>query len=381
VQQWHLDIQRDLIKNTVATLAYVGAKGTHLTLQHELNQLHATPASQNPYQPGQFLTSFDCSWGLNTPQPNVTLDAYGVPMNAMTAYGVPVPYYPSASGGVPSGPAVNLAVACGDDPDLFRTNFYGLGSIQRVEPVANSNYNALQFSLRKTSGYLTLDVAYTYSHSFDNSSDNVDSNFVDSTNLHKNYASSNYDQRHILTMSWIYELPFHGKGWSHTFLGGWQYSGILSSESGTPISVADGVYGDNAGIADGINAVGSYADRVGNPFATPASNCFVTDSLGNPIKGRPLFNCNAYQQPQGLTFGNSGRNSLNQPYRTNIDMAIYKVFKPTEKVDAQFRAEAFNIFNHTQWWGENSYVGSTNFTYPNYAHMPRVLQFALRLTF
>ena len=129
-------------------------------------------------------------------------------------------------------PAINLAVACGNDPDLFRTKYPGLGSIQRVEAEANSNYNALQFSLRKTTGALTLDVAYTYSHSLDNSSDATDSNFVNSANLHANYSSSNYDQRHILTTAWTYEVPFRGHGLSRSFLGGWQYAGIMTAQSG-----------------------------------------------------------------------------------------------------------------------------------------------------
>ena len=387
VQQWNLSLERDLIRNTVATLAYVGAKGTHLTLQHELNQLPLVPASQNPYQPGQFINSnFDCSWGPNSAQPNVVVDPYGVPTNAVTSFGVPIPYTPPGGPlNIPSGPAVNVAVACGDDADLFRGNFHGLGSLQRVEPVANSNYNALQLSLRKTGGALTLDLAYTYSHSLDDSSDNVDSNFVNSADIHTNYASSNYDQRHILTFAWTYDLPYHGKGISHSFLGGWEYSGIMTSQSGTPMSIVDGVLNDNAGVADGTTGVGAYADRIGDPLAAVPPDCIFPTAPGSlPAKGRPLYNCEAYQQPQGLTFGNSGRNSLRQPYRTNIDMAVYKLFHPTERVDAQFRAEAFNVFNHTQWWGVNYYYGlpgSTNFFYPNYAHMPRVLQFALRLTF
>jgi hypothetical protein len=76
-----------------------------------------------------------------------------------------------------------------------------------------------------------------------------------------------------------------------------------------------------------------------------------------PYPGTPgpqLYNSCAYEQPQGLTFGDSGRNSLIQPYRTNFDMSVYKVFKPKEKINAQFRAEAFNIFNHTQWRGVNN---------------------------
>jgi hypothetical protein len=376
VQQWHVDIQRDLIHNTVATLAYVGAKGTHLTLQHELNQLHPTPASQNPYQVGQPITGFDCSWGPGSAQPSVIVDNYGVPTNAMTSFGAPVPYIPSSTGGLPSGPAVNLAVACGNDPDLYRTNFPGLSSIQRVEPEANSNYNALQFSLRKTSGALTLDVAYTYSHSLDDSSDNVDSNFVNSYDVHQNYASSNYDQRHILTVAWTYDLPFRGKGLSHAFLGGWQWAGIMTAQTGTPFSVVNGVYGDSAGVADGTTGIGSFADRIGNPHASP--NC---PHLADGTKGVPLFNCAAYTQTQGLTFGNSGRNSLNNPHRTNLDTSVYKVFKPKENIQVQFRAEAFNVFNHTQWNGVNPYVSTTNFLFSTGAHMPRVLQFALRITF
>ena len=376
VQQWHLDIQRDLVRNTVATLAYVGAKGTHLTLQHEFNELQPVPAAQNPYLPGQYIQNFDCSWGPGGAQPNVTVDNYGVPMNAVTSYGAPVNYIPSPSGGLPSGPAVNLYVACGNDPDFFRTKYPGLSSIQRVEPNANSNYNALQFSLRKTSGALTLDVAYTYSHSLDDSSDATDSNFVNSYNVRQNYASSNYDQRHILTVAWTYELPFRGKGLSRTFLGGWQYAGIMTAQTGTPFSVINGVYGDSAGVADGTTGIGSYADRFGDPHAS--ANC---PALAAGTLGVPLFNCAAYTQTQGLTFGNSGRNSLNNPRRTNFDMSVYKVFKPTERVNVQFRAEGFNVFNHTQWSGLNPYVSTPNFLYSTGAHMPRVLQFAVRITY
>ena len=246
-----------------------------------------------------------------------------------------------------------------------------------MAPEANSNYNALQFSLRKTDGPLTLDVAYTYSHSLDDSSDNLDGNFVNSYDIHSNYASSNYDRRHILTVAWVYEEPyFAGKGLSHTFLGGWQFAGIMTSQSGDPFSVVDGIFGDNAGVADGISTNGSYADRIGDPHARPDPSCVIPDT-----KGHPLFNCLAYQQPQGLTFGNSGRNSLNNPHRTNFDMSVYKVFKPTEKIQTQFRAEGFNIFNHTQWNAVNNNVGTPNFLYPTGAHMPRVLQFALRITF
>jgi hypothetical protein len=355
VQQWHLDIQRELIKHAVATLAYVGAKGTHLTLQHEENAVQPTPASENPFLAGQPITGDICN----------------------TQHGGPLtPIFKVNGQKVTGQPAINLDIACGNDPNPFRP-FYSLDSLQRVEPEANSNYNALQFSLRKTDGPLTLDVAYTYSHSLDDSSDNVDGNYVNAYNIHSNYASSNYDQRHILTVAWVYEEPyFGGKGLSHTFLGGWQFAGIMTSQSGDPFSVINGVFGDNAGVADGISGNGSYADQIGDPHATPDPSCVVPST-----KGVPLFNCVAYQQPRGLTFGNSGRNSLNLPHRTNFDMSVYKIFKPIEKVQMQFRAEAFNIFNHTQWASVNNSVGTQDFLYSTSAHMPRVLQFALRITF
>jgi hypothetical protein len=282
VQQWHLDMQHDLIKNAVATISYVGSKGTNLTLQREFNQVPTLPDSLNPFLPSQPITDNICGSQAGTAlHPTFSVNNQTVKGQA----------------------AINLAVACGNDPNPFRSQYLSLGSIERVESVANSNYNALQFSLRKTSGPLTLGVAYTYSHSFDDSSDKFDSNFVDSTNIRKNYASSNFDQRHILTASWVYDLPFFRSGGpSRSVLGGWQFAGIMTSQSGTPFSVTNGIFGDSAGVANGAGT-GSYADLVGDPHAVPADK-FSPDPA---IKGPLLFNPDAYAQTRGLTFGNSGR--------------------------------------------------------------------------
>jgi hypothetical protein len=153
----------------------------------------------------------------------------------------------------------------------------------------------------------------------------------------------------------------------------------MTLQTGEPFSVINGVYGDSAGVANG-EGTGSYADLVGDPHAVPAEK-YNPDPA---VKGPLLFNPSAYVQTRGLTFGDSGRNSLNMPRRTNFDMAIYKVFKPKERLSVQFRTEAFNIFNHTQWLGPpflNNNVGTDNFMRPTGAHMPRVLQFALKLVF
>jgi hypothetical protein len=109
-----------------------------------------------------------------------------------------------------------------------------------------------------------------------------------------------------------------------------------------------------------------------------------------------LFNPAAYAQPQGLTFGASGRNSLNNPSRLNFDMALFKNFPIHESISMQFRAESFNIFNHTQWSGVNAssscYGGANNsagdpaclgngFLQPSGAHLGRIFQFGLKLLF
>ena len=91
---------------------------------------------------------------------------------------------------------------------ILRPNYPGYGTITGIEPTANSNYNALQVSARRTQGRLSLSLAYTWSHSLDDASDRFDSNFVNSYDPHANYASSNFDQRHVLTASWVYDLPF-----------------------------------------------------------------------------------------------------------------------------------------------------------------------------
>ena len=222
VQQWNLSYQCELPKNFVASIAYVGSKGTHLTDARDLNQLHPLTAAQNPYKPGQAITP-----ELFNPDGSVR---YVGDCNAFTA----------GQGGpaIPAAALANFNVACGNDADPFRP-FVGFGTLEFLETQANSSYNALQASVRRTLGSLILNASYTYSHSIDDSSDRNDATFVDSYNLKHNRASSNFDERHILNISYVYDLPFFSKssGLTKTLLGGWQWSGIISSQSGVPINV------------------------------------------------------------------------------------------------------------------------------------------------
>jgi hypothetical protein len=345
-QQWHLDVQKELPKNLVATVSYVGSKGTHLTLQKDLNQLQSVPLSQNPYAPGEAIGANgndDCGTFL-TPS--------GVPVVGQAA--------------------INLSVACGADPNPFRP-FVGYADITRLQDTANSSYHALQVSARRTVGALNLSLAYTYSHSIDNSSDRFDDNFTDSYNPASARGSSNFDQRHILTFSWVYDLPFKGSGISHQVLGNWQWSGIATIQSGTPFSVVNGSdFSDSAGVANGVGT-GSFADIVGDPRSGFQRN------VGD--EGPRLYNPAAYVAPQGLTFGDSGRNSLTRTRRTNFDMSLFKRFPIKESSAFEFRWELFNIFNHTQFNDIDNSFGSATFLEATSAHAARIMQFGAKIIF
>jgi hypothetical protein len=300
-----------------------------------------------------------------------------------------------------------------------------------------------------------LGLSYTYSHSIDDSSDRSDASFVNSYDLASNKASSSFDQRQSLSISYIYNLPLQ-KGLSRLFywwkfedgnedapstqktsqgavssppsavsnhlLGGWQLSGITVFQTGTPFSVINGGssggigVSDNSGVAN-YYGTGSYADCVGNPYYGKPVGGNNVNSVG-PLLANPA----AFVAPRGLTSGDCGRNSMNNPRRTNFNLSLLKHFKVFGERDVEFRAEAFNIFNHTQFriydpahpgnTGNNvigcyggaaySYPSAANysavggggldgppvncltgssFLHPVDAHDPRILQFGLKFAF
>jgi hypothetical protein len=355
VQQWNLSYQRELPKNFVASVAYVGSKGTHLTDARDLNQLKslADLGLTNPYKKGEAIGANDCTT-FTTPS--------GVAVTGQAA--------------------VNLGVACGNDADPSRP-FVGFGTLEFLETQANSSYHAFQASVRRTLGSLIVNAAYTYSHSIDDSSDRGDSRFVDSYNLSANRASSNFDQRHNLNISYVYDFPFFSKssGIRKTLAGGWEWSGITTFQSGTPINISNGVVGDSAGVGNGVGT-GSRPDLAGNPHAAPCQ--------ASQAPGPYLFNPCAFAPPQGLTFGNIGRNTLNLPHRTQFDMGLFKRFPIKEAVSVEFRIESFNTFNHTQFSSVNTTFdsvivpgtpNSSSFLTAKAAHLPRILQLGLKIVF
>lgn len=163
---------------------------------------------------------------------------------------------------------------------------------------------------------------------------------------------------------------------------------MTTYNTGAPFNVTYSTFSDNAGVANGIGT-GTRPDLVGNPDSP-----FTQTPLGG--HGPQFYNPAAFAAPRGLTFGDTPRNFLRNPNRLNFDMAIFKHFAITESMGFEFRAEAFNVFNHSEWGnlggngGSAGGTGDTSFTSPSppadflyiaAAHNPRILQLALKFIF
>jgi hypothetical protein len=427
-QQWSFGVQREVTRDVVANVAYVGSKGTHLTIERQLNQLQPLPASENPFGPNEPLTLADC----DVPPPSTTgaQGSTGTPGNGTTPF-----LLQSGTIVTPQNPAyVHLQAACAS-PNIPNVNslphpYQGLGRVLSLQNVADSDYHALQATVRRARGALTAGLSYTYSHSIDDASDRSDPVLVDSYNLRENKASSNFDERHLFTFNYLYQLPNvarwfwesalapesqdaapNGNCCSKTMdqvFGGWEISGVTLYQSGTPFTVINSAGNtgisltDNAGVSSGLGIAESYPDVV-HGLAKPLNNI---QSFG-PLLG----NASEFVAPRGLTFGDAGRNFLNNPGRLNFDMSLLKHFKIKESSDLQFRAEFFNIFNHTEFriydpdnpgssgnnvvscyagpqysagfqaTGGADCVTGASFLHPLDAHRPRTIQFGLKYSF
>jgi hypothetical protein len=255
--------------------------------------------------------------------------------------------------------------------------------IDLLESRANSNYHALQarFQQRLARGFTAL-ASYTWSKSIDDASNFFssagDPNFPqNSYNAAAERGRSNFDVRHRLSVSYTYALPF-GKGrqfldddnWGSVLLSGWETAGIITVQSGRPFTVALLSEIDNSGTGRSILGFGAN-DRpnlVGNP------------ELSNPTTGQ-WFNTSAFAFPAPGTFGNAGRNILDGPGFQNVNISLMKNTPLGERLNLQFRAEAFNLFNHPNFNLPDNFLGSPTFGRITSARDPRHLQFGLKLLF
>lgn len=273
--QYNLNIQREVMANTVLTVGYVGSRGVHLFIQHD----------QNP--------------------PIPTIGANGQPVFASLVNGTIV-----------------------TNPRLDPAFSY----VNNSTPSGNSNYNSLQLSLnRRFTQNVQALVSYTWSKCLDDGSGTfgLENAFPweDPYNGNLDYGRCSFDIEQALHLSTLIALPFHG----NRFKEGWQLTGILSLTSGPPFNI------DNGFDQAGLQIVSSGAQERPNYV----SGCKVI--TGNPNE---YFNPNCFTLPAVGTLGDLGRNVFSGPGVEDFDFAVLKNTRIRERMELQFRAEFFNVFNH-----------------------------------
>jgi hypothetical protein len=306
-----------------------------------------------------------------------------------------------------------------DVRDLNQTNpstglspYPQFSSLLYVQSGSSSSYNSMQFRSEKRVGQ---DLAFLVSYTWSKSIDDVSSVFAgsvgsglpqNSNDLNAERAVSDFDARHRLAISAVYDLPFgklwaHGAGWRKALLDHWQLAGILTAQSGSPFTV-------NLAAAQTGSAIAAFGnparpDLIANPFqagpvmANPDPACHATISHGGLAADAvhqpgSWFNACAFAEPAltqfGLpVFGTAGRNILTGPAFSNLDFSLSRTIPlRTENHRLQIRCEFFNLTNHPNLDIPNHILGSPTFGQVLSANAygnkpPRQIQLGLKYIF
>ena len=336
-QRWSLDVQRELGKAAVATLGYVGSKGTHLPIQYDLNL---------PPQGTYFTTD-----AFNAARPLT-------------------------------------AVAPG--------RWAGINSVRANR---NNNYHAMNAQLKIRSWHgVTGQVGYTWSKQMDDffGQNGEGGQHAIGGQWHPNWSYGPSDANHTnrFVAAVTYELP--GKTLGNRLLreaiGGWQINSIATFESGAPTGQGGGAVGTvTNGYTSSYDSMGNVPIQVCNGNL-PRGDRTLTRAFNTDCYVEPAASTDPYYTNQGIynyavTRGNEHRNNLRQPGINNWDMGLQKSWHPFgEGRELQFRADSFNAFNHTQWSGFNTYDDrlvnpQSQFGFINGARNGRHMQLNMRFVF
>jgi len=343
MQQWHMSIQQELPGSSVLEITYAGSKGTKLYTFFNGNQASPSANSSDATAPRR-------------------------------------PVFASLPG---DGPCT-LATSSNCNP-VFDT------SIDWFRSSGKSMYHSLQahYEKRVTRG-LQFQASYTWAHSIDIASNanlgptQNNSDFRDFRYPEAEKGNSDFDVRHRFVANLLYELPMgHGKslfgnaqGVWNQIVGGWQIASIVTLSTGNWYTVLDG-NGNFANADGGAGGVSQRADPVGAPRATPC------------VPGT-FFNTCAFADPNPGSFGNVGRNTIQGPGNRVWDFSLFKFFKLTERSNLEFRAEFFNVLNHTNFLfakpgpqngNPATVLGDPHFGLLTASRDPRQIQLAMKFSF
>lgn len=371
VQQWNLDIQRQLPGNTLVDVAYAGSKGTHLPM-------HSQDLDQMPLQ---FL-----------PQgaPSAPNDAIIASLTAPVAN----PFFGVVqSGGVGTcspGPAPNCTIPAG----RLLLPYPQFDDVSMAEPDnRDSIYHSLQAKFQKRfSGGASILAAYTVSKLIDNTNSEI--NWLEAAspgwgdanayNLRGERSLDGFDVPQRFVLSAVLDLPVgKGKRFANDagpvvdkLIGGWGVNSIITLQSGFPLTIG------------GCNGLLCQAGipNTGSPRATIVGSRKMNDSGALNSKLTEWFDTSAFAFTNNYGYGTDSRTepNLRSDGIKNIDFSAFKntKFGPDDRLGLEFRAEFFNFFNHPQFNPPNTSFGSPDFGKVTAQYnLPRVIQFGLRMTF
>jgi Carboxypeptidase regulatory-like domain/TonB dependent receptor len=334
-ESYMLSLQRAIGAGTVLSVSYVGTQGHHLMVSDEANP--ATPSvCLSVSQPSEVAAGSNVCGPFS--ETGTFTTAVGQVIQARQQLGL--------NGG---------------------TNF---GSNGWYRTMGTSSYNALEVSLRHTTGRLTLLGAYTYSKSMDNSSAPFEQPMPFNPGLSK--ALSAFDMTHNLVVSYSYELPFDRVFRPNRLTRGWILSGITRFATGLPVTTIE----TNDLSLIGNTSLGT-AGSSDEPNYTPGKLLLNT----NPRKGGTYFNTSLFSSETLGQFGNSSRRFFHGPGTNNWDMALVKNIQLRESKTLQFRAEFFNAFNHAQFGGPDGNIVDATFGEILSARPARIGQAAIKFLF
>ena len=249
--------------------------------------------------------------------------------------------------------------------------YLGYANISQYTNPNRQRWNALEVNLRHPVGHnVVITSAYTWQHCLTNVSGSFygtggitgGSPAQDSYHPDRQYGTCSYNVFDIWTSSVVWSLPWYqgAHGLAGVALKGWQFADITTIQAGFAL---------NPGLATSNPGLATLPDRVSG------------STVKGPKSAAEWFNTSAFSNPAAGFFGNSGQNVITGPGVVNFDMAIYKDFHIKERHAFQFRAELFNIFNHTNFSGVQTAYGAGNFGQITSALDPRIAEFALRYQF
>lgn len=376
ILNYYFGVQREIMPKTTVEINYVGTQGNKLFRAEQVNRAPGIRCNNNPAS-ASFCIGPD---GLVGTADDGTAFAQG-------------------------------RLLTGLNQRFLNINY---GNLRVWENVSRSWYNSLQVSLRRQmSRGLMFTVNYTWSHSIDtgsgwhsgavtaNGGAAGDGYSLDHTRPLLDRGNSTFDIRHRLVFNYVWEFPWlkDQKGFIGHLLGGWQYNGIWSFQSGahwTPYCAAgnscdfnfDGTRNDRPDDINGNNINASHFQYANGYFAVGSNSAFgcafsTSGACTGSGAGKPMF----FARPCTACNGSLGRNTMLGPGQYVTDQSLFKNIKITERFTAQFRFEVYNAFNRTNFLLPSSSTGanfanritSRNFGQSAGTLNPRNIQFGIKL--